>query len=504
MTPHRNKYCLKCNQHFDAANPFFQCSFCGSRVHCACTIGKYNEKEIEKLKRQTTPFHFACFNCEENFTNGSLKASITASEKQALLHAKEMEKLKNLYEHKANDMLELLNEKDEIIQQKTRESKLNKIGAPGPSGKRTRFEENENFDETFSGFLPTKDIIAEIVKQAIAPIVDTLSLFQRRLDDQAVLLGNLRQPQPNMQTQNQFPMLPDLRLPTTPRNAITPRTNKPRLSRKDEARIQTLSYAQAVALAAMPAENIRNISIMGEHDEALKIANTLRKDNLFADMPINAINTKGPTNLTFKCNDKETAKAIAEKLQTKYHGKVTVSNVNPTPPQLKITKLYTDEVHADIIMNQLIESNPVLDGIEFKIEQFYETTPSRGEPFKNIVISTTLENHTILLEKGRLIFNMCESRIYEYVNILMCAKCLRYGHFARTCTFNPVCKRCSLNHQTSECIATEPLKNMKCINCIQSNRRGKNYGTRHRPTDERCQTRLERIAALKEQLLLKN
>lgn len=121
------------------------------------------------------------------------------------------------------------------------------------------------------------------------------------------MLGNLRRSQNS--NQNRFPVLPELRIPTTPRNAITPRPNKPRLSRKDEARINTLSYAQAIALAAMPPENIRNVSIVGETAEATKIANALRKDNLFSDMPINAVNSKGPTNLTFKCNDKESAKA---------------------------------------------------------------------------------------------------------------------------------------------------------------------------------------------------
>lgn len=367
-----------------------------------------------------------------------------------------------------------MNQKDEMLQDTVRQLELQKIGLPGPSGKRARNDDND--DETFSGFSVNKEIATEIIHQAVLPFMDTLKTFQRQLDDQATVLSELRRTiQARPITQVQIPVIPELRIPTTPRNVPTPRITKSRLSKKDEARIKTLSYAQALALAPMPADNIRNISIKGESQEAEKIASTLRKDNLFSDMPINSINAKGLTNLTYKCDDSDTAKAIAEKLQEKYNGKITVSPVKPTLPQLKITKLYTDEIHAEVIMSQICESNPIFDQVEYTIEQFYETTPSRGEPFKNIVISTSLEHHTQLLNRGRIIFNMAQARIYEYINILMCARCLRYGHFARTCTFIPSCKRCGLNHPTSECIATEPSKNLKCINCISSNKRGKNY-----------------------------
>lgn len=96
------------------------------RVHVSCTTGKYNENEIAKLKRTTTPFFYACFNCTDKFQSGQLKATITSSEKTALLHAKEMEKLKNLYELKANEMLVAIQQKDEVIQDKIRQIELQK------------------------------------------------------------------------------------------------------------------------------------------------------------------------------------------------------------------------------------------------------------------------------------------------------------------------------------------------------------------------------------------
>lgn len=221
-------------------------------------------------------------------------------------------------------------------------------------------------------------------------------------------------------------------------------------------------------------------------------------------MALKTIRAKGAANITFKCDDSKSADAIAQRISAKYGETVQVKKIQPTEPQLKITKLNTDEEAPELIMHQLIESNPILRDMPYQIQQIYVTFPLNKEPYKNLVISTTLEYHNMILKKGSLIFNLSQSRLFEYVNLLMCARCLKYGHFARNCNFPPSCKKCSLNHPTTECIVTEPKRNMNCVNCIAANKRGAKYSIRHRPTDERCESRLERIAALKQELLSKN
>lgn len=288
-TPQTNKFCAKCNLPFDKENPFFECSICLARVHVTCSAGKYSDAEIAKLKRAITPFFYACFNCTDKFQSGKLKATINNTERMAINHGKEMEKLKNLYELKANQMLTTIQQHETQLQETTRQLELTKIGIAGSSkqaNKRARNEEDlndGNLNDTFSGFNFTKEIAIEIVKQAVAPLIDTMQSFNRRLDEQAAMINEFRQ---NHQTQHlQFPQLPQTRAPTTPRNAPNLPT-KSRLSKKDEAKINMLSYAQAVALAALPPQNIRNISIKGDNAEALKVATALRKDNLFAELPI--------------------------------------------------------------------------------------------------------------------------------------------------------------------------------------------------------------------------
>lgn len=57
-SPKTSKFCAKFSLAFDRENPYFDCGICHRRVHVSCTAGKYNEQEISKLERNTTPFFF--------------------------------------------------------------------------------------------------------------------------------------------------------------------------------------------------------------------------------------------------------------------------------------------------------------------------------------------------------------------------------------------------------------------------------------------------------------
>lgn len=143
-----------------------------------------------------------------------------------------------------------------------------------------------------------------------------------------------------------------------------------------------------------------------------------------------------------------------------------------------------------------------MKGTNIKFEKFYKMQTPRGDSYKNLVVSVDLQTHRKILKQGFLIFGFSEARTYEYVNALQCNRCLKYGHFARA--FTPSCKKCTLPHDTKECTSTTIMNNINYVNCLASNKLGANYSVRHRPTDERCQSRIERMNALKLLHLAKN
>lgn len=182
----------------------------------------------------------------------------------------------------------------------------------------------------------------------------------------------------------------------------------------------TLLYAHAVAKATTVPENIRNINIIGTPEETSKISTLLRKENLFADLPL-LIKPKGKVNFTYKCDDPATADTIAQKLTEKYgNANFKINKIRPTLPQLKIAKLYPDSAHGEEILAQLFEQNQLLQRKELSVLQSYRTIPDKNEPYSNIIISCDLDTHSQLLAKGKLVFGFAEAKLYEYVNVLMC------------------------------------------------------------------------------------
>lgn len=113
----------------------------------------------------------------------------------------------------------------------------------------------------------------------------------------------------------------------------------------------------------------------------------------------------------------------------------------------------------------------------------------------NIIISCDLLVQEIFLKKGSCIFGLNQCKIFEYVDVLRCNKCQRFGHFVRDCTFGEICRSCHQNHPTNTC-ELESIN--KCSNCIAENKKGASYNSKHRTSDEKCPLRIERINALKQ------
>lgn len=54
----------------------------------------------------------------------------------------------------------------------------------------------------------------------------------------------------------------------------------------------------------------------------------------------------------------------------------------------------------------------------------------------------------------------------EYLDVIRCYNCLRFGHIAKNCKNTEVtCGKCAENHKTEACTSLEK----KCINCIEAN-----------------------------------
>lgn len=486
----------------------------------------YVDSEIKKFNKKDPNILFLCLLCKDKIAKLNFLDTINGAEKLQKTH--EEEKRIWLDEKKKSERLDL--EREARI--KDLERKLEIRGTePSTSsqmqaGKRIRRDDDEmsisstETGTTFKGFglkrpnLGDNDSInrqlalqMDLIRRLEATQERILLALEQGLKPGAKSLENTIQ---NLKERNESiephtgPKTVTIIEQQTPTSQSNKNTVRPGTRPHITPYASSITYAQALAQNKTPIDAIRNIEIIAE-DESQKelVADLLRRDNICADKTIKSIKNKGKFNITFKCDSTDIANEVSEKLKIKYGDSIKVTGVFEKLPQVKITRLISSKaLHDDEILNQLIEQNSWLPKEGLKIEARYKVKTKEGE-HDNVILSSDLGTHQQLIRRGAVIFGFSSCKAFEYINIIQCFRCLRFGHFARECKFGPRCQLCTQNHEKKDC--KEEVIISKCVNCVQANRaNGTTFSTRHRSSDERCPVRIQRINGLKTFLIAKN
>lgn len=103
-------------------------------------------------------------------------------------------------------------------------------------------------------------------------------------------------------------------------------------------------------------------------------------------------------------------------------------------PMVKITGLYTILDTSDDVIDELRKQNSWMKELVFRNVRDYSVTTINGK-YMNIILSCDLIVQEIFLSRGSCIYGFNQCKIFEYVDVLRCNKCQRFGHFVRDCTF---------------------------------------------------------------------
>lgn len=493
--------CVKCTRLILTKRESFKCFMCDKRTHRECAEVEFDERNSAKLNRTTSDHVFLCCVCKPLMKNPAYRVKISNTEaamnamKQA--HEAEMAAMKanftaleTEYNAKSVAIQDLERRLDQMDKDRNEAS-----GSNGPK-KRPRVEDVYEFTgldgmpEFLSVFLEKQQALNDKNLNAFMTIIEKLEAKQTTT---AAAIEGINMKMNNMES---IPLAAN----TPPTVISRPRTvnNAP-----TSAVLKTKgSYAAALAKSITPPEAIRNITIVGTETECDKVAALLRKDNLVANLGVTSIKNKGQYNFTVKCVTPADALKVEDELKKKYRESIEIKPVVASKPQIKITRIYINNLTNEELILQLREQNHWLAKAVFNIDRRYEVTTVKGTHI-NIIVNTDLISQRLFLDRGVVIINFNESRVYEYVNVLQCNRCLRYGHYARECNLLPRCKKCTDQHETQDCKATEDI--IKCVNCLTSNKnKGTTHNVRHRSTEERCPLRIERIEALKRVFQSKN
>lgn len=135
--------------------------------------------------------------------------------------------------------------------------------------------------------------------------------------------------------------------------------------------------------------------------------------------------------------------------------------------------------------NRLVANNRWLKIRYLNIKRVYQTSTSYTYSY-NYIVMMDKEAHEACLDYGKLNMGRRTCRIFDEPDIDHCRRCQSLDHTAAYCKNPVIYKYCAANHHHTKC--QKQQQQIQCINCIRSNRCGKEYATNHSSTYGGCPT----------------
>lgn len=133
-------------------------------------------------------------------------------------------------------------------------------------------------------------------------------------------------------------------------------------------------------------------------------------------------------------------------------------------PLVKIVGIPLEISSNEEILDALRLYNNLLVEAPVEIVENY-TVPFFNTNRRNIILKTSLEIQEQLCKQKKVLFRESIASCFEYVEILRCQKCCKFGHIGKYCTNKERCRKCAGSHLTKDCLN---LETRRCINCINN------------------------------------
>lgn len=177
---------------------------------------------------------------------------------------------------------------------------------------------------------------------------------------------------------------------------------------------------------------------------------------------------------------------LEEEARAKLGNSFKVVLPKPIIPELilrNISKTYSDEE----LMEEIKETNPGFNG-EDKLKIVHKRKERLSQKWTYILQAIPATYDKLIDRYICVDYN--DHYIKEHINVLRCFNCQQYNHKAENCTGAPVCSRCSKRHKTSDCSKIEAFT---CINCVDANKNGAKFDTRHSCGSQNCAVHLSQM-----------
>lgn len=184
--------------------------------------------------------------------------------------------------------------------------------------------------------------------------------------------------------------------------------------------------------------------------------------------------------IQIECENDESMRKLHEAAKNVLGDQYEIQIPELKKPKIVIVGIYDKYLtDTDMFVNKLKDMSNTR---EIKFVRKYK--PPRKEHF-NVLLEVSTEAFNYFINQRKLRLGWDCFPMYEFVSVLRCFKCWRYGHMANQCKQDQVtCPLCSGGHTADQCTS----KNKCCSNCkyVSNVLKIKNVDINHTVFDRHC------------------
>ncbi|CAH1967305.1 unnamed protein product [Acanthoscelides obtectus] len=191
--------------------------------------------------------------------------------------------------------------------------------------------------------------------------------------------------------------------------------------------------------------------------------------------------------IQIECENDESMQKLHEAARNALADRYEIQIPEFKKPKIVIVGVYDKYLREiDIFINKLKD---MCGTSEITFVRKYK--PRRKEHF-NVLLEVSNEAFNYFIAQKKLRFGWDSFLLYEFVSVLRCFKCWKYGHMANLCKQEQfTCPLCAGNHKADQCTSS----NKRCSNCeyISNVLKIKNIEYNHTVFDRNCTSYLRQV-----------
>ena len=232
------------------------------------------------------------------------------------------------------------------------------------------------------------------------------------------------------------------------------------------------SYASAVR-GERPATREKHFKLFvkskqNESPEAVKVLLKKNVNPTQLKIGIRSMKSVKDGRIIIESGSKEEIDLLSKKITEKCSHVLEVHTPSLRKPNIIIYDV-PEDIGTDNLAATILTQNPELHLTMDSIRPKYSF--KNKKKIKNVIAEVEPETWRILAQsKIKLGWQLC--KVADYVKVVRCFKCSKYGHQAQVCKGEEACPRCAGKHKLQECSA--PEGELKCVNCMTHNKHNPN------------------------------